>query len=96
MNATHTPGPWIVRAGHFCSDGVPAYEVVMNGTRTVNSADASLIAAAPDMLAELKSVEQLITNDSDDLGFHLHVVPISVDRVRAIRGLIAQIDGVRP
>jgi hypothetical protein len=45
------------------------------------------------LLRALKAVEQLITTESDDLGFHLRVVPISIDLVRTLRAAIAKAEG---
>ncbi len=54
-------------------------------------ANGRLIAAAPELLAELVAFEQLICDgESDDLGYHVRVVPICIKRVEAIRAAIAK------
>jgi hypothetical protein len=45
-----TPGPWKVRAGTFCEDGIPSYEVVMPGEPRVSACDARAIGAVPELL----------------------------------------------
>ena len=57
--ALHTPGPWIVFAADGEFDVLPAMRSGAIACIASNhaSADASLIAAAPDMLAALKSAE---------------------------------------
>ena len=54
--SAHTPGPWKVRAGSFAEDGIPSYEVTMNGAPTINANDAALIAAAPELLAACREL----------------------------------------
>lgn len=49
-----------------------------------------LISIAPELLAELTAIEQLITTESNDLGWHLQMAPISIERVQAIRSLISK------
>lgn len=36
----------------------------------------------------LHAVEQLLTTESDDLGFHIRAVPMSIDLARAIRATL--------
>lgn len=64
-----------------------------DGAMDIALANARLIAAAPELLNELKAFEQLITGLSSDLGFHLSVVPISIERVRSVRAAIAKAEG---
>jgi hypothetical protein len=60
MNTQHTPGPWTAHATGLSRSGLPEYQIhwsdigecvaeVVHGT-----ADAQLIAAAPDLLEALK------------------------------------------
>lgn len=63
-----TPGPWKVRAAHFCEDGIPAYEVVMAGEPNINACDARLIAAAPDLYDALSDLVQLAEQAMRDAG----------------------------
>ena len=71
MTCTHTPGPW--HTAHHADDTVEGLHVVhdvtglpvarMGGftTRRNCEANARLIAAAPDLLAALTELEQLVT-----------------------------------
>lgn len=73
MKAQHTPGPWnvcenapsLIEADIGHEDGLPriiaqAFDPIPHiGTATVN-ANARLIAASPQMLAELEKVEKLL------------------------------------
>lgn len=58
---THTPGPWRVGdAGHTVfgpPNGAPSPKTI---APNLSHADARLIAAAPDLLAALKNVRELI------------------------------------
>jgi hypothetical protein len=55
MNAKeHTPGPWKVCRGDWSEDGNARYE--LEGISVIKAADAYLIAAAPDLLAELQNI----------------------------------------
>jgi hypothetical protein len=68
MSAKHTPGPWAVAVDIFDNDGMPETAIqAMNGGATVavaldfglnnpdmRQANARLIAAAPDLLTELR------------------------------------------
>lgn len=51
-----TDGPWAVRAGTFCEDGIPSYEVVMPGPPQLNAVDARLISAAPMLFKALRTI----------------------------------------
>lgn len=97
----HTPGPWAIgifpvsdkseKVGIVGADS--NYVATVSGYKGFSStaADANLIAAAPELLAELEAFEQLIRDgESDDLGFHIKVTPICVERVKAIRAAIAK------
>lgn len=64
MGAKHTPGPWTIRDGSFI-DG-PGFTCLAN-VRAAHVpsefeaiANARLIVAAPDMLAELKADEDML------------------------------------
>lgn len=46
-----------------------------------------------ELLTVARAVEQLITRDSDDLGFHLNVVPMRIETVLALRSAIAKAEG---
>ena len=54
MSAKHTPGPWTVVAIDWAETGNARFEI--KGIRRTGMADASLIAAAPEMLAALQAV----------------------------------------
>jgi hypothetical protein len=64
MSAKHTPGPWVWDPG-YCYENLRAPEHVDilevvgydSGICAANPADAALIAAAPDLLETLKSIE---------------------------------------
>jgi hypothetical protein len=57
----HTPGPWIVFIGDDDFDILPAGRPGEIAGRITNSADASLIVAAPDMLKALIKVRSSLT-----------------------------------
>lgn len=68
MSTEHTPGPWITSydgsintdAGTFiCGFRWDSYKEFTEGN---NSANARLIAAAPDMLEALEDARQLVVN----------------------------------
>ena len=76
MNATHTPGPWVVTPlgefGNITVSGRNGEPVAMCGTeaiegggngREVDETNASLIAAAPELLEALRA---FIDNDGPD------------------------------
>jgi hypothetical protein len=83
--AQHTPGPWLVfrdgasqdiayvrRSAEFCAE-----EIAVCYSRP-NEANASLIAAAPDMLAELE-------HELEELAGWMHDESISDDTKAAMR-----------
>ena len=106
----HTPGPWElhqningVNSLRVCIPDTtvdrgcrPVAEAEILGMdRCEAEANARLIATAPELLALAKEIEQLVTNDSDDRGFHLRVVPIRIETVRALRSAIAKAEGAQ-
>ena len=92
----HTPGPWKVRAGTFCEDGVPSYEVVMPGEPCLNALDARLIAAAPELLAALIAMDDLVESlwPSVDWGktFNLDIAALNSAPLKA-KAAIAKAKG---
>lgn len=102
---THTPGSWTCdvvvddvteRSDHMIQ---PTYAINVSGhawpilPKAEAHANARLIAAAPDLFALARELEQLVTTDSDDLGFHLRMVPVRVETVKALRAAIAKAEG---
>ena len=92
-----TPGPWHHSAS---SNDI----VTLQTERSVASppdgydqaqwdADAALIAAAPNLLNVAREIEQLVTSESDDLGFHVRVVSMSTYAVERLRYAIALAEG---
>lgn len=73
-NAQHTPGPWHYEADH--QGGLPARYTIhrLSGHSVANcfgdKANARLIAATPDMLAELKSSAVALRNVADRVEAH--------------------------
>lgn len=91
-----TPGPWThaeLSDAIITARGVAVAEPPDGYDEDQWRMDAKLIAAAPELLALAREVEQLITRDSDDLGFHLRVVPMRIETVRALRAAIAKAEG---
>jgi len=63
----HTPGPWrldIGKHGAAISNGGTIADI--NDTMTAWRADARLIAAAPDLLETLETVDAYLAPDGDD------------------------------
>ena len=52
-NTKHTPGPWTLEGGKVCGNGYYIATVNSHGT-TEGRANATLIAAAPDLLEALQ------------------------------------------
>lgn len=72
----HTPGPWIVKF-HLPQEGKPMYELKGSGpwmsTSSQLEANASLIAAAPELLEALRKMAGFHQcNDNPDHGYSLH------------------------
>jgi len=67
MNTSHTPGPWKHVAGFDDYEGIhginglPVAEMI-SSSRSRRTADARLIAAAPELLDELEKANQIIQN----------------------------------
>lgn len=81
-----TPGPWSVGRGYEISHAIKGwkYYPIHYGHDeenvcdiVYNKADAELIAAAPEMYAELERIEDIL-EDSEDCG------EISLDRIKSI------------
>ena len=69
----HTPGPWKhVRAtnngsgGYIDSDDVQICEIAWQHDTAIDKANARLIAAAPDLLEALISVEEYVSSTEKD------------------------------
>lgn len=102
----HTPGPWVWRGKsgtlHRAGDApytygdlvlAPDYEYDSGVDTKVSDADAALIAAAPELLAELKAVrEQCLFDDDDGIGVSEDVV-IPSDMFDRICALINKAEG---
>lgn len=59
MSAQHTPGPWMVRSYDSSSVGTKDYmtAIIYGENREEETANANLIAAAPDLLEALETLE---------------------------------------
>ena len=74
--ANHTPGPWVVEACGACiqvaqSPDHPAIaEMWLRGNRDQELANARLIAAAPDLLAALQELAEIVQGALDDTNLH--------------------------
>ena len=94
MNANkHTPGPWGIEENEMLgrdivADGLKA--VIC--TQVYNPADASLIAAAPDMLEALEHAEKFVSSFELDQDY----TDGQVETINAIRTAIAKATGVKP
>ena len=81
--ASHTPGPWVAKELHGNYSGFAILREMPCGLRRVdgekdgrfNAWDGRLIAAAPELLAALKSIagkaDQCAINRTEDRGFWL-------------------------
>lgn len=87
MKTTHTLGPWITDD----IDGLMVVGAQNNGAVIVelestaqNTANAALIAAAPDMLSVLEAIKTYFNNgdDSEMLGLINDVVPLLIAKAR--------------
>lgn len=76
MPANHTPGPWAISQSHGFRTGAPANAYTINGAcGTVattpnpnvasNAANARLIAAAPELLAALQALLEVVPQTYD-------------------------------
>jgi len=54
-NTKHTPGPWTLEGGKVCGNGYYIATVNSHGT-TEGRANATLMAAAPDLLEALEAI----------------------------------------
>jgi hypothetical protein len=63
---SHTPGPWMIERGVITSPTRPVAKIQPTGEwlHNVLSADAALIAAAPDMLEALESALPILLDES--------------------------------
>lgn len=66
----HTPGPWIAAGKHITQDdgGVVAYTTAYAKPTPRQVADARLIAAAPELLGELRKAREFIHMDRVSLA----------------------------
>lgn len=106
MNATHTPGPWIIEDGSvfaeddgtcICSvEFTPAREgtaeeyLALESTWAEQKANANAIAAAPDMLAILYDWDVRLPPVLTHDDFQKCTVEISAGEVRRIRAAVAK------
>lgn len=86
---THTPGPWTLNDARSTrvdlidtQQGHAVGEIVWVDVR--NSADARLIAAAPDMLETLRDIVGMLTDANDMRADALHAARTAI--VRATGG----------
>lgn len=77
MNTKHTPGPWVWRgevgrselhSAHGCVIGYAGYEGMWMHSDGDAEANAHLIAAAPEMLAELRNMVRWCGHRGEVLG----------------------------
>jgi hypothetical protein len=81
----HTPGPWRTgRWGARCTVESDAGQVCGVSKRTTEEADANLIAAAPDMLRELKSILEWAVYEHS---------PLMPAEIASIKATIAKAEG---
>ena len=92
--AKHTPGPWVLDGFDICADeGFNLHVIAQTSTPIVGDekANAKLIAAAPDMLAEIeKQIEwlrhvmpQVTAPDSVMMGFEQSIKYLSAIAAKA-------------
>lgn len=97
-HATHTPGPWVVGANVTAGNKLEGCSIFAEKIKDQigwmrfdldeeNHANARLIAAAPDLLAQCKEFEKCLTHliNSGDSGADLER-----DKLRAV---LAKVDG---
>ncbi len=87
--AAHTPGPWVTRPGDGCAEiyaGEPRDLVctVEGGTQQSDMANATLIAAAPDLLAAMRALGDFIHQDE---------YPLPADLLEQCSAAIAKAEG---
>lgn len=103
MNTKHTPGPWRWRTTaegkRFLrgSSEVPIAVLITRDSRP-KEANARLIAAAPDMLAALKTIASpasIVDADDDDIacGDTTVSIVLTIEEFNAIRAAIAKAEG---
>lgn len=92
-SSVHTAGPWHVDYGspysRICIKPIPGQiicDICPLGDEALENANAHLIAAAPDLLAALETVNEWSINASGD-DFPYWVVEPAIDRAR---GFVAQ------
>ena len=84
---TFTPGPWKVRAGTFCKDDIPSYEVVMQGRPTLNAVDARLIGKAPELHRQLTDMCERFERCAIHAGSDAEFVRAATAEARAVLDL---------
>jgi len=66
----HTPGPWTFTGPHIIGDGHSRVALVRtfynNERKKETDANTALIAAAPDLLAALESIVEVLNRRGDD------------------------------
>ena len=72
MTTKHTPGPWVIGAeGEIYGpdvSGTMQYREIIPADTVLSDADASLIAAAPDLLAVVEAVAKYFADTDAPLG----------------------------
>lgn len=99
--ATHTPGPWILKAGRALETPHGEFSLTYGHDRHGNpnfkdfcalDANARLIAAAPELLAQLKSLLEMFDHDAAH-----QPDPITAgEMIDATLATIAKAEGVQP
>jgi len=94
----HTPGPWVARRNTREESLLilgPTTEIAMVSTddppTEEEMANAFLLAAAPDMLQELKRAEVVLANLAE-----VYDTPMARENLEAIRAAIAKAEGREP
>lgn len=91
MNTKHTPGPWRVEQTTtkfrlLCSDGAI---LAINGGMIPVKADASLIAAAPDLLDALKGLARIV----EAFSYTTQLGKTQRERLETARAILKRIEG---
>ena len=86
MSAGFTKGPWKVESAGFhdsCEEGEACYFISASGGMHVSTANAHLIAAAPDMYEALERARVALYDSAEALGVPLDTL-LAADIERAL------------